>query len=61
MRYSEFSKKMSSLYLRLAAFCLFEARFPEIDTPPPLPVQYTVYTEHYFKFRDSSFKLAEYI
>ncbi len=54
MRYCEISKQMSPLYFGLAVFCLFEARILEFNTN-------TLYTEHYVKFGDSSFKLAEYM
>jgi hypothetical protein len=46
---------------------LLESRVLEFDTQPPPPlvvdcnVQYTLYTEHYAKFWDSSFEFAEYI
>jgi hypothetical protein len=63
MRYCEISKDLSSLYFRLAVFCLFEAQVPEFDTQPPSPLtlQCTLYIEHCVKFWDSSFKLAEYV
>ncbi len=40
IRYCGISKEMSSLYIGLVVFCLFEAGVPEFDTQPfPRPVQ----------------------
>jgi hypothetical protein len=63
MRYYKISKEMSSLYFRLAVFCLLEPRVQEFGMqPPPLwTVLFILYTEYCVKFWDFSFEFAEYI
>ncbi len=70
MRYCEIRKEMSSLYLGLAVFCLFETRVSDYDTqslPPNICRLYSVQYIVHFILRQiyiglySSFQLAEYI
>ncbi len=49
---------MSSLNFVLAVICLFEARVPEVDTPP---LRLDCRSVHCLTFWDSSFELAVYI
>ncbi len=44
MRDCEISKEMSSLYFKLAVFCLFKARVLDKQPLPPTNVDCTVYT-----------------
>jgi hypothetical protein len=60
MKYCEISKEMSLLPFGLAVFCLSEARVPEFDRQPLLPlaaefaVQFSLYTRHCINFWDST-------
>jgi hypothetical protein len=60
MKYCEISKEMSLFSFGLAVFCLFEARVPEFDRQPLLPlavecaVQFSLYTLHCINFWDST-------